>query len=90
MNGTFIKKNVTKGDLIRITTKEAIGVIGRVEFVDVDCDGILLKEIESAIMDQVEHAMTYEKVLFPMTDIKYLFIFNLTTKPNKDNGSNDG
>ena len=90
MNSKFIKNNLKKGDLIRITTNEAIGVIGKVDKIDIQNDGLVLKEIKEAqLLTQIENAMTYEKVLFPMVDIKYIFIFNLEIKPIKQNGGND-
>jgi hypothetical protein len=84
MNSKFIKNNLKKNDLIRITTNEAIGVIGRVDKIDLQNDGLVLKEIKEAqLLNQIENAMTYEKVLFPMVDIKYIFVFNLEIKPIK-------
>jgi len=89
MNNTFVRKYLKKGDIVRITTKEAVGVVGRVEHIDIELDGIVLKEVEAGIIEQVENSMSYDRVLFPLSEIKYIFIFNLTTKPVLKDGSND-
>ena len=90
MNKKFIKLNIAEGDIVRITTPEAMGVIGIVEKIDVENDGIILKEIsEAELITQIENAMEYDKALFALTDIKYIFKLNLTKKPIKKHGTND-
>jgi len=84
MNIEFIKLNLKENDIVRITTHEAIGVIGKVSKIDVEHDGIVLKNIqETELLAQVENAIDYNTVLFPVSEIKYIFTLNLESKPKE-------
>jgi len=84
MNVTFIYKNIKVGDIIRITTPEAMGVIGKVTLIDPVNDGIVLEEIkETELLSQIESPMAYGKALFPISEIKYIFTFDEIIKSKK-------
>ncbi len=90
MNGTFLLREVKIGDVIRLTTDHAVGVIGKVKNVDIANNGIALEEVKDPTMaEQIENPMAYDKALFPISDIKYIFILDLTKKSNEFYGTND-
>lgn len=77
MNPVFIHNNLKEGDIVRITTPEAVGVIGKISLIDIANDGIVLKEIkETEVLSQIDNPMTYGKALFPISEIKYIFTFD--------------
>ena len=85
----FVNKILKIGDIVRVTTKEAMGVIGKVLEIDLTGDGLVLKEVtDPDFAAQIDNPMKYDKALFTLSEIKYLFVLDLT-KPIKKHGSND-
>ncbi|KKL70346.1 hypothetical protein LCGC14_2105810 [marine sediment metagenome] len=90
MNPEFVLQIIDVGDVVRITTKQAVGVIGRVTSIHISKDGIVLEEVKDPdLQDQIDNQMTYDKALFPISEIKYIFVLDLTKKPTEEHGTND-
>jgi hypothetical protein len=90
MNPTFVLRTLKVGDIVRITTKHATGVIGKITYINPADDGIVLEEVKDpALAEQIDNPMTYEMALFSLSEIKYIFVLDLTKKSIKENGSND-
>ena len=90
MNPTFIAMNLKEGEIIRITTPEAMGVIGKVNKIDLHNDGLILEEIaEVELLSQIDNVVPYKKAYFTISEVKYIFSFDLTKKPTEQNGTND-
>jgi len=86
MNATFLNTRITPGDIIRVTTKEVLGVIGYVTCIDIENDGLEIQGIKDPeLLKQIEHVVDYEIALFPISDIKYVFKLNLI-KPKQNDG----
>ena len=84
MNPKFVHDNIKMGDTIRVTTKFAVGVIGKVSEIAVTDDGLVLEEVKDEdLAKKIDNPMPYEKALFAISDIKYIFVLDLTTKPTK-------
>jgi len=89
MNKTYVHNTIKIGDVVRITTKEAIGVIGRVISIDTMNDGIELAGLKnSEELEQIDNAVAFETAIFPITDILYIFKIKLE-QITKNNGTND-
>lgn len=74
MNKTYVHERIKIGDIVRITTKEAIGVIGKVLDIDTINDGIELEGLKnSEELEQIDNAIDFETAIFPITDILYIF-----------------
>jgi ribosomal protein L24 len=82
MNAEFINKKIVVGDIVRITTKEAIGVIGKVTDIDSNNDGIEIEGLKATDLKQIDNPIEFDTALFPISDIKYIFKIKLEeTKP---------
>ena len=78
MNPRYVYKKIKVGDTIRITTKEAVGVIGTVLDIDMSEDGIEIQGLkDTKLLEQIDNAMEFETAIFPITDIKYIFKLKL-------------
>lgn len=81
MNPRYVFKKIQIGDVVRITTKEAIGVIGRVSDIDMSEDGIEITGLkENDELKQIDNPVEFETAIFPITDIKWIFKLKLDTK----------
>ena len=91
MNVKFLYDRIKVGDTIRITTKEAVGVIGKVTKIDQAYDGIELEGLKNPDqLEQIDNAIEFDKALFSISEIKYIFKLKLEEKPTEQNGSDDG
>ena len=78
MNAEFLVNNIQINDVVRITTKVAVGVIGVVLKIDTVNDGLLLGYVERKHLDKIENAVDFTTALFPISDIIYIFTLDLT------------
>ena len=89
MNKLFLNDRIRLGDTIRITTKEAVGVIGQVTQIDLANDGIELSGFKNPEqLRQIDNAIEFDKALFTISEIKYVFKITLEEKPIKQDGNN--
>lgn len=91
MNSLFLNDRIKPGDIIRITTKEAVGVIGKVTYIDLTNDGIELAGFKNAeLREQIDNAIEFDTALFPISEIKYIFKLTLDEpKPIEYYGTNN-
>lgn len=92
MNAKFLNDRLSVQDIVRITTNEAIGVIGYVSYIDVANDGIEIEGIKDPeIKKQIDNLIEYDKALFAISDIKHVFKLNLikSTKPHGKENNRD-
>lgn len=78
MNADFVKKHLKINDTVRVTTKEAVGVIGVILEIDVSNNGIVLGYVDNKYLDKIENAVDYTTALFPIDEILYIFTLDLT------------
>jgi len=84
MNVKFLYDRIKVGDTIRITTKEAVGVIGKVTKIDQAYDGIELEGLKNPDqLEQIDNAIEFDKALFSISEIKYIFKLKLEEKPTE-------
>lgn len=78
MNSTYLHERINIGDTVRITTKQAVGVIGKVTDISPERDGIEIRGFkENELLEQIDNAIEFEIAIFPISDIKYLFKLQL-------------
>lgn len=83
MNAKFVFRKIDIGDIVRITTDQAVGVIGRVLDIDIDDDGIELEGLRGADeLKQIDNPIEFETSIFPISDIKWIFKLKLENKIN--------
>jgi len=85
MNPKYLYDRIKVGDTVRITTKLAIGVIGKVTDISPAEDGIEIQGFrENELLEQIDNAIEFETAIFPISDIKYLFKLQLNEIKSKE------
>jgi len=91
MNAIYLSERIKRGDTVRITTDTAVGVIGRVTDISPANNGIEIQGFkENELLEQIDNAVEFDKALFPISDIKYIFRVTLNEiKSTETNGADD-